>query len=151
MVEKTNDYKFVTPVDAEAWQAYHEIRRKVLFEDRGLFGVYDQNHPDELADGNFPKLLLYRSEPVGVVRIDIAGSTATLRRVAIRADAQGCGHGRALLSFAEDFAGENGCSEVRSHSAVDAVGFYEKCGYTAAFDELARQSATISRLMTKRL
>ena len=34
------------PVSDEEWRTYHAIRRLVLFESRGLFGVYDENHPD---------------------------------------------------------------------------------------------------------
>jgi hypothetical protein len=60
----------------------------VLFEARGHFGVYDENHPDETVPTNHPKLLLYGLEPVGTVRIDIDGAVAALRRVAIRANLQ---------------------------------------------------------------
>ncbi|WP_051336459.1 GNAT family N-acetyltransferase [Rhizobium sullae] len=48
----------VVRVSADAhWQAYHAIRRRVLFEDRGLSG-YDENHSDDHRDGHFPLLLL---------------------------------------------------------------------------------------------
>jgi sirohydrochlorin ferrochelatase len=71
------DHELVTPSDPTEWKAYHDIRRQVLLEARGEFGTYDENHPDERAVGNHPKLL-----------------TAILRRVAIRADAQRHGRGR---------------------------------------------------------
>jgi hypothetical protein len=34
-----------------------------------------------------------------------------------------------LLQLAEAFAQAHGCNEVRSNAAVEAVGFYERCGY----------------------
>ena len=145
------EYELVSPADAEAWRCYHDIRRAVLFEARGWFGVYDENRPDEKADGHHAKLLLYRRDPIGVVRIDIAGEAAILRRVAVRSDAQRCGHGRALLSLAQLFAIANGCGRLESNVASDAVGFYEKCGFSVARDADARMFARESVLMTKRL
>jgi hypothetical protein len=59
------EYELVSPSDAGTWQVYHAIRREVLFEARGLFGVYDENRPDERAPGNHSKLLLVRGAPVG--------------------------------------------------------------------------------------
>ena len=119
-----------TPRDDEEWRAFHAIRRKVLFENRGKSEAYDENHPDDRKLGNHPLLLLYRDEIIGVLRIDISGSLAMLRRVAIRDDLQRLGHGRFLLRLAEEFAKAEGCDEMRSNAAVEAVGFYERCGYT---------------------
>jgi GNAT superfamily N-acetyltransferase len=123
------DHELVSPGNAAMRTAFHGIRRTVLFEGRGDGDVYNENHPDESAAGNHPKLLLDGGEPVGVVRIDVYGPTAILRRVAIRADRQRRGHGRVLLSLAEAFARRHDCSRLTSHVAKDAVGFYEKCGF----------------------
>jgi GNAT superfamily N-acetyltransferase len=119
-----------TPQTAEEWLLLHAIRRKVLFENRGKTEAYIENHPDDSKPGNHPLVLLYRGEVIGVLRIDVAGTAAWLRRVAIREDLQRAGHGRALLRLAEGFAKAAGCDEIRSNAAVEAVGFYERCGYT---------------------
>ena len=126
---ESTDYSLVSPVEPDEWRAYHDIRRRVLFEARGLFGVYDENRPDERAAGNHPKLLRHRGDAGGVVRIDVVGTVALLRRVAVRSDVQRHGHGRALLSLAENFARHNGCERLASHVATDAVEFYRKCGF----------------------
>ena len=126
----TVEYELASPADRAAWRAFHDIRREVLFEARGLHGVYNDRHPDDVAAGHHAKLLLHRGDPVGVIRIDISGHEAILRRVAIRSDAQRAGHGRALLSLAEAFAMSQGCGRLTSHVARDAVGFYEKCGFS---------------------
>jgi hypothetical protein len=51
-------YELRAPSSTVEWEAYHGIRRKVLFENRGRIGVYDKNHPDESREGNYPLILL---------------------------------------------------------------------------------------------
>ena len=118
-----------TPQSDEEWRVFHAIRRKVLFENRGKAEAYIENHPDDSKPGNHPLVLLYRGDVIGVLRIDVDGTVAWLRRVAIRDDLQRAGHGRVLLRLAEGFAKAAGCDEIRSNAAVEAVGFYERCGY----------------------
>ena len=125
------------PETASDWDHYHTIRRRVLWERRGRYGTYDENHPDEYKSGHHPFLLTYEETPIGVVRVDVNGSTAILRRVAIREDVQRSGHGRVLLVLAESFAKANGCNHLYSFVSPDAVGFYEKCGFQRDPDEPA--------------
>ena len=61
----------IAPRNDDDWVAYHDIRRRILFERRGEFGVYDPNLPDEHAPGHHPKLLVRASTYLGVVRIDV--------------------------------------------------------------------------------
>ena len=117
---QSDEYVFTSPRNEHDWSAYHHIRRTVLFEARGM--PYEEHHPDEHAPRHHPKLLTYRGEPVAVVRIDVAGTVAFFRRVAVRPDAERRGHGRVLLAAAEQFAREHGCAEVQSFDAPDAVG-----------------------------
>lgn len=148
---ETMEYELVTPPEVAEWRAYHDIRRLVLFEARGQVGVYDDTRADERAPGHHPKLLLYRGDPVGVVRIDLNGTTATLRRVAVRSDVQRRGHGRALLSLAQQFARDHGCWQMVSHVAPDAVDFYRRCGFTVEEQPTAGPSGHGSVFMTKPL
>ena len=117
------------PTSDDEWKTFHDIRRKVLFENRGKSETYNANHPDDAKPGNHPLVLLYNNDVIGVIRVDISNTSAWFRRVAISEDLQRRGHGRALLRLAEDFAQAQGCSEVRSNAAVEAVEFYERCGY----------------------
>jgi GNAT superfamily N-acetyltransferase len=121
--------ELIAPQSAADWAAYHDIRRRILFENRGEHGVYDPNRPDERAPGHFPKLLKRASAYVGVVRIDVADHTAYLRRVAIDEPYQRQGLGRTLLLLAESFARARSATRVESSVARDAVPFYRKCGY----------------------
>jgi N-acetylglutamate synthase-like GNAT family acetyltransferase len=144
-------HELVTPTTASEWAAYHAIRRQVLFAARGQVGVYDENHPDETAPNNHPKILAYHGEAVGVVRVDIDGKVATLRRVAIRADVQGRGHGRVLLQLAQQFAERAGCTRLASFVALDAVGFYQGFGFSVEEERALGPSRHESVFMIKEL
>lgn len=108
------------------------MRRRILWENRGQFGVYRDDLPDEYAPANHPMLLLFGNRRVGVVRIDLdpARQQAQMRRMAITETEQRRGHGRRLVDLIERFAAEHACFRILVSSAPDAVGFYEKCGFT---------------------
>ncbi|WP_245497540.1 GNAT family N-acetyltransferase [Rhizobium ruizarguesonis] len=90
--DEGEDAWIVVQVSAdEHWNAYHDIRRAVLFEARGLIG-YDASHPDDRRDGYFPLLLLLENTPVGAARLDLMDDAAAcVRTVAIRTECQGKG------------------------------------------------------------
>jgi N-acetylglutamate synthase-like GNAT family acetyltransferase len=114
----------------EQWQAYHRIRRQVLYEDRGRFGVYDENHPDDYRIGHFPLLILASGQPVGAARLDcVPGSLGIVRSVAISPEFQRMGFGRSLMIGLEQHAANLGMRSLDVNSAPDAVGFYEKLGW----------------------
>ena len=125
----TEEHELYSPHTEEQWQQYHEIRRRVLWEARGRFGVYDETHPDEHKQGNFPLLLRFRSDAIGVIRIDVEEDLAIFRRIAIRESLQRRGHGTRLMHLAERFAQVHGCVRLYSYVHPDAVSFYEKCGF----------------------
>jgi GNAT superfamily N-acetyltransferase len=124
-------YLLVPVVTSEQWTAYHTIRRKVLFEDRGLFGKYDPNHADDRKERNHPVILSCDGTTVAAMRIDLVPETAfaIMRTVAVTTGKQRQGYGRAMLSLAEGYALQNGCTAAVVFSANDAVGFYAKYGY----------------------
>lgn len=117
------------PANEAEWNAYHAIRRRVLFEIRGLGATYDANHPDEHAPGHHPLVFWDGFTAVGVIRVDFAGDVAVFRRVAVREELQRQGYGRRLLRAAEQFARAQGCLRVDSHVDPGAIGFYERCGF----------------------
>ena len=119
------------PISEDDWKVYHKIRREVLFEARGRYGVYDEQHPDEHVEGNYPQIYSVSGEIIGVVRIDLERlkHQATFRRLAIREDKQRNGYGRYLMMAAEAFASANSCSYFIANVSLDAIGFYEQIGY----------------------
>jgi GNAT superfamily N-acetyltransferase len=125
------------PVSPVEWDAFHSIRETALWRERGLAGEYDRHHPDDSSVGNHPLLLTDDGRPVGVVRVDIDGAVAHLRRVAVAADMRGRGYGRALLSLAEQFASAHGVAGVHANVDAGAVGFYRRAGYEESGPVLA--------------
>lgn len=112
------------------WQAYHHIRRHVLYELRGLDG-YNDKHPDEHRREHIPFLFLQGGNPVGTVRFDLeSDGQAVVRLVAILPARQRQGLGRAMMAALENVAVEKGVRRLKVHAAPDAVPFYEKLGWT---------------------
>jgi GNAT superfamily N-acetyltransferase len=130
------EYELRAPRSDDDWRAFHSIRRKVLFENRGK-SDYIENHPDDFKPGHHPLIFLHNGVVIGVIRVEVCEGVAWFRRVAIREDLQRLGHGRTLLRLAEAFAKAEDCNEVRSNAAVEAVEFYERCGYARDLSESA--------------
>ena len=145
IIEK--EYELRAPGSSDEWRAFHDIRRKILFENRGKQETYIENHPDDSKAGNHPLILLYEGAVIGVLRIDVEDRVGWLRRVAIRGDCQQSGHGRVLLRLAETFAKTEDCTEIQSNAAVEAVGFYERCGYERVVSDPAPNSIRIRKVL----
>ena len=102
-------YVLRPPESPDDWSAYHEIRRRAIFEAYFPQVAYQFDHPDEGKEGNFPLVLVEDDTVVGTVRIDLFDAVrAALRLVAIVPEQQRKGHGTALLRLAEDFARRHG-------------------------------------------
>jgi GNAT superfamily N-acetyltransferase len=124
-------YRLKKLATAADWQAYHKIRRRVLFEARGRVGVYQEDHPDEHAEDNHPLLFTLDGEPVGTVRVDcLPDASAVIRMVAVAERHQRQGHGRTLLQLAEGFARALGARRTVVNAAPDATEFYARSGYS---------------------
>jgi GNAT superfamily N-acetyltransferase len=61
--------------------------------------------------------------------------TVRLRQMAVLNDLQGKGIGRALMNFAENLARDRGYRILSMHARKNAVGFYEKMGFTVTSKE----------------
>jgi N-acetylglutamate synthase-like GNAT family acetyltransferase len=147
-------YELSPPSTSDDWNAYHSIRRKELFENRGRFGVYQEDHPDEFKENHNPLLLFFDGEAIGTVRVDLVPErrTAILRLVAIKEDFQRKGHGKELLASAEAFAVGKRCSTLVLNAAIDAVPFYKKYGFvemTWSTDELNDKSIQMTKQLQK--
>jgi predicted GNAT family N-acyltransferase len=139
------DVELITPGHDRQWRDYHAIRRTVLFESRLGSPAYDENHPDEVQDGNFPKLLVTaRGEAIGVVRIDIRGPDAFLRRVAIAIGQQRMGYGRLMMGCAIEFCRRQEVQRLISEVAPDAVGFYSQLGFHSTPEQTSDESVRMA-------
>lgn len=111
--------------------AYHRIRRTVLFENRGVFGEYDPNFPDDVNPDNHAVVLKVDGSIVGAMRLDFTPDKdyAIFRTVAILPEHHRKGFGRAMLDSAERYAVQRGRQVFVTNAATDAVPFYEKNGF----------------------
>lgn len=115
---------------------YHDMRDRMLYKKFGK--PYDKYHADELNSNNHRRILLLDNEPIGTIRIDLEKLYARFRLVTIREDLQKHGYGSNLIKLAEEFAIDNGCSEVLVISGKESVGFWRKCGYLLENQDIPR-------------
>lgn len=124
-------YELVAVSGHQDWAAFHAIRRVELFEAKGRFGIYNDQHPDDHADFAVPFLLKLDGRPLGTTRLDRRGAhEGVFRLVAITAAEQGRGHGRVLGEMLEERARAFGIDTLLVNAAPEAVGFYRKTGWS---------------------
>nr|WP_245486998.1 bifunctional NUDIX hydrolase family protein/GNAT family N-acetyltransferase [Rhizobium ruizarguesonis] len=115
---------------ADDQSAYHRLRRTVLFEARGQYD-YVPDGPEEIKEQNLSLLFKLDGQAIGTVRLDQKpDGRAIVRLVAIAPDLQRRGHGTAVLERVERLALSLGIRDLLVHSAPDAVGFYQKFGFS---------------------
>ncbi|WP_354639641.1 GNAT family N-acetyltransferase [Kitasatospora camelliae] len=144
----------VTEADLELVRA---VRREVFVE--------EQNVPEELEydayDATSVHLLALAGDgsPLGTGRL-IFGAEALeltgvegrvlLGRLAVVAAARGTGLGAALVRAIEQAGWERGAVELELHAQVQALGFYERLGYTAegaVYEDAGIPHRTMTRVL----
>lgn len=101
----------------------------MLFDQRGLTG-YDDHHPDDRKREHLPLVFADGDEFVGAVRLDLTvNGIGIVRTVAIIAERQRQGIGRAMMTAVETMARAHQAVRLEAHVAPDAVGFYRKIGW----------------------
>ena len=89
-----NRYVLREAVSGPDQQAYHSIRRSVLFDARGRTG-YDENYPEETKPNNLRLLLLCDDQPVCAFRLDrAANNVGIIRLMAVTKEEQRKGERR---------------------------------------------------------
>ncbi len=123
-------YQLKPVVSAADWRTFHRLRRVALFEARGRFGHYRDDHPDDRMVDNQPLLLIHAGVAVGSLRLDrLDRRRFVLRTVVVDAARQRRGHGGRLLALAEGHAVQQGARQLLVNAAPDAVGFYDCAGF----------------------
>ncbi|MEO6917388.1 MAG: GNAT family N-acetyltransferase [Chitinophagaceae bacterium] len=109
------------------------LRAEILRKPLGLEFSNDelQQEKDEILIGAFED-----EKMLGccmIVRND--DQKCRLRQMAVLNNLQGKGIGRALMSFAENIARDQGFKKLNMHARKTALGFYERLGYTVVGEE----------------
>ena len=129
--EKPKTYTLAVVTGPDQWQRYHFIRSVELFEGRHGHATYDPDHPDERPADHYSLLLTWNGVGIATTRLDLLGNgAAAIRLVAVIKAEQGKGHGRALQTLVEDFARGKGVARLVVNAAPEALGFYERMGFT---------------------
>lgn len=124
-----NRYVLREAVSGADQDAYHSIRRSVLFDARGRTG-YDENYPEETKPNNLRLLLLCDDQPVCAFRLDrAANNIGIIRLMAVSRDKQRKGHGTAALTLLAEVAISLKLDAIEVGAAADAVSFYQRNGF----------------------
>lgn len=117
-----------TPQTPEEWKAYYRLRFVVLREPWG-----QAEGTEVLADEDQAIHAAAYGEDgttLGVARLQRKdGDTGQVRCVAVSAEAQGKGVGKALMAWLEERAAEEGMKEIILEARDNAVPFYLSIGY----------------------
>ena len=107
--------------------ACYALRHAVFVEEQGVPVA-------EEIDALDPECLHLLAEaggrPVGTARIHFSGETAKIGRVCVLPAHRGTGLGRALIAAALE-AARGRARQARLGAQTEALGFYEKLGFTA--------------------
>ncbi|WP_320197396.1 GNAT family N-acetyltransferase [Agrobacterium sp. rho-13.3] len=145
ILRETTDLKLVQVLSQPEWEAYHRIRRYVLFDLRGLSG-YDDHHPDDRKPEHLPLIFVDGDEIVGALRLDLTwNGNGVVRTVAIVAERQRQGIGRAMMTAVDTLAMAHEAFRLEAHAAPEAVGFYLKIGWELV--DAHRPNALMAKLL----
>jgi predicted GNAT family N-acyltransferase len=124
------------PRDERELAAALALRLEVFCGEQGVTFEGDRDARD---DDEALQLVAVEDEVLGTCRMLIErGGTAKFGRLCVRAGARGRGIGAALLEAAEREARAAGAVRIGMHAQTDALGLYERAGYTPygeRFDE----------------
>ena len=117
-----------SPQDAAEWEAYYDLRYRVLRAPWGQAKGSEQT-PDEAQHQHFA----YFDDTHklhGVGRMDqVDAQTAQIRFMAVAESQQGKGIGKALIEEIESVSKEKGIQKIILHAREIALPFYQKLGY----------------------
>ena len=123
------------PRDEEELAAALALREEVFCGEQGVTFEGDRDGRDHEA----LHLVAVDDVVIGTCRMLIEpGGTAKFGRLCVRASARGRGIAAQLLAAAEDEARTAGAVRIGMHAQTDALGLYERAGYTPygeRFDE----------------
>lgn len=110
------------------WDAYYDLRYRILREPLGKERGSERNEGDE-AGMHFA--LYENNELLAVARLDrVDEKTCQARFVAVESHLQGKGYGKQIMQALENEAVRLNYSKLILHARDYALPFYEKLGYT---------------------
>jgi predicted GNAT family N-acyltransferase len=116
-----------TPISNEEWDAYYDLRYRILREPLGKERGSERNDGDETGH----HLALYeKGKLFAIARVDLQSEgVAQVRFVAVEKNVQGKGYGRKIMLACEQKAIELNCHTIILHARDYAVDFYLSLSY----------------------
>jgi predicted GNAT family N-acyltransferase len=117
-----------TPESQQDWDAYYDLRYRILREPLGKERGSERND----GDATGIHFALYENDRlIAVARLDqVDDTTCQARFVAVESHLQGKGYGRKIMDALECKAMESGYQKLILHARDYALPFYRKLGYT---------------------
>lgn len=117
-----------TPQSEKEWEAYYDLRYRILREPLGKERGSERNEGDDTGThfGLYENKVL-----IAVARLDrVDKTTCQARFVAVESNLQGKGYGRKIMTALENEALGLGYQKLILHARDYALPFYQKLGYT---------------------
>lgn len=105
-----------------------EIRKTVFIEEQN---VPEEEEYDGLDETSTLILGWVRGQAVATGRLRFLPELAKIERVAVLKEYRGLGLGAALTRYMMHLAQKKGVTTIKLNSQCEAIGFYEKLGFTA--------------------
>jgi predicted GNAT family N-acyltransferase len=116
------------PVSEQDWNAYYDLRYRILREPLGKERGSERNEGDETG---VHFTLVEKNVLIAVARLDSVDETVCQARfVAVESHLQGKGYGRKIMTALENEASSLGYRKLILHARDYALPFYERLGYT---------------------
>lgn len=115
------------PKSTDEWNAYYDLRYRILREPLGKERGSERNEGDETG---IHFALFDKTQICAIARLDLQeNGIAQVRFVAVDSTIQGRGYGRFIMDACEEKAKAIGCSKIILHARDYAVDFYKKLNY----------------------
>jgi predicted GNAT family N-acyltransferase len=115
------------PASQKDWEAYYDLRYRILREPLGKERGSERNDGDETG---IHFALAENNVLIAVARLDrLNESVCQARFVAVESHLQGKGYGRKIMTALENEAQDLGYQKLILHARDYALPFYERLGY----------------------
>lgn len=117
-----------TPDSPAEWDAYYDLRYRILREPLGKERGSERNEGDDMGI----HFALYDNNVVkAIARLDkVSPTVCQVRFVAVEKSLQGSGLGKKIMAAVEARGKSDGYQKLILHARDYALPFYEKLGYT---------------------
>ena len=120
--------RIIEPTTDAEWEIYYELRYRIL---RAPWGQPRGSEFDESDARSINRMMEDGGEALAVSRLHFNSEhEAQIRYMAVDTRHQGKGFGREMLEHMEHISASMGANTVVLEARDNAVGFYERCGYT---------------------